>query len=164
MTFRELLFGCTYKKVFNEIYKNYLKKTKKKSEISELDIRYYDFYNFLKSLPFCKTSIDKIYITNTSGDEPIVDVCFFDKNKDELFSLDFINWKDIIDLEVYKTLQLTDEESLAHILYEITFWAFDEKTLEKQKELLKESIEESESCDKNLWKPEWDWNDEESSN
>ena len=142
MTLRELISNCTFKKTFNELYKIYFKGSLKNDEIQKLDLRYYKFFEYLKSLPKNKTSSDKIYVTHTSGDEPVVDVCFFNKNKDELFALDFIDWNDIIDLEIYKTFQSSDEECLAHILHEITFWGFDKETFEKQKKILKNSINE----------------------
>lgn len=143
MTLRDLLIKCNYKKVFNQIYKLFLKGKFDKSTVSKLDIKYYGFFEYLKKTPTANPSIDKIYVTNTSGNNPVIDVCFFDKNKDELYSIDFVDWSDIIDLEIYKTLKIDDEECLAHILHEITFWGFDEKTLEEQKKLLRDSIDES---------------------
>jgi hypothetical protein len=143
MTLRDLISNCTFKKTFNELYKNYFKGSLKNDEIQKLDLRYYKFFEYLKSLPENKTSSNKIYVTHTSGDDFVVDVCFLDKNKDELFALDFINWDDIIDLEVYRTFKITDEECLAHILHEITFWGFDKETLDKQKKILRNSIDES---------------------
>ena len=146
MTLRDLLVKSSYKKTFNQIYKLYLKDSRNKDQISKIDVLYYGFFEMLKALPKSIGDLDgkgnKIYVTHTSGDEPVVDVCFFDKNKDELFALDFIDWNDIIDLEIYKTFQSSDEECLAHILHEITFWGFDKQTFEKQKKMLKDSIDE----------------------
>ena len=143
MTLRDLISNCTFKKTFNELYKNYFKGSLKNNEIQKLDLRYYKFFEYLKSLPENKISSNKIYVTHTSGDDFVVDVCFLDKYKDELFALDFVDWGDIIDLEVYRTFKITDEECLAHILHEVTFWGFDKETLDKQKKLLRDSIDES---------------------
>tara|TARA_X000001036_G_C20667240_1_gene801146 strand:- start:449 stop:898 length:450 start_codon:yes stop_codon:yes gene_type:complete len=146
MTLRDLLVKSSYKKTFNQIYKLYLKGSRNKDQISKIDVLYYGFVEMLKTLPKSIGDLDgkgnKIYVTHTSGDEPVVDVCLFDKNKDELFALDFIDWNDIIDLEIYKTFQSSDEECLAHILHEITFWGFNKQTFEKQKKILKDSIDE----------------------
>jgi len=144
MTLRDLLSICTFKKTFNELYKSYFKGSLKNDEIQKLDVRYYKFFEYLKSLPENKTSSDKIYVTHTSGEDFVIDVCFLDKHKDELFALDFVDWDDIIDLEVYRTFQISNEECLAHILHEITFWGFDRETFEKQKKILRDSIDESE--------------------
>jgi hypothetical protein len=144
MTLRDLISNCTFKKTFNELYKSYFKGCLKNDEIQKLDLRYYKFFEYLKSLPENKTSSDKIYVTHTSGEDFVIDVCFLDKHKDELFALDFVDWDDIIDLEVYRTFQISDEECLAHILHEITFWGFDKETFEKQKKILRDSIDESE--------------------
>lgn len=143
MTLRDLLFNCTFKKTFNKLYKFYLKDSFKKEQIQKFDLRYYKFFEYLKSLPKNKISSDKIYVTHTSGEDFVVDVCFLDKHKDELFALDFIDWGDIIDLEIYRTFQMSDEECLAHILHEITFWGFDKESFDKQKKLLRDSIDES---------------------
>lgn len=144
MTLRDLISSCTFKKTFNELYKSYFKNCLTNDEIQKLDLRYYKFFEYLKSLPESKTSSDKIYVTHTSGEDFVIDVCFLDKHKDELFALDFVDWDDIIDLEVYRTFQISDEECLAHILHEITFWGFDKETFEKQKKILRDSIDESE--------------------
>jgi len=142
MTLRDLLNKCSYKKTFNAIYKVYLKGKRSQDDIIKIDSAYCSFFENLKKLPKSKPSVDKIYVTGASDSEQIIDVCFFDKNKDELFLLDFIDWGDIIDLEIYKTFQSSDEECLAHILHEITSWGFDKETFKKQKKLLRDYIDE----------------------
>lgn len=132
MTLRDLLIKCSYKKTFNQIYKFYLKGQYEDSEITEFDCLYYNLFKKLISLPEKLDPNSKIYLANINGEEPEIDVCFLDKNKDELFAMDFIDWGDIIDLEIYTTFESTDEEYLAHILYEITFWGFDQETINKQ--------------------------------
>ena len=142
MTLRDLLNKCSYKKTFNAIYKVYLKGKRSQDDIIKIDSAYCSFFENLKKLPKSKSSVDKIYVTGASDSEQIIDVCFFNTNKEELFALDFIGWGEIIDLEVFRTLKLSDEECLAHILHEITFWGFDQKTFDKQKKLLRDSIDE----------------------
>ena len=144
MTLRDLLLKCTYKKTFNQIYKIYLKGDYKKSEITEFDFLYYKFFEFLKTLPKKENPLGKIYLTHIANNDPEVDVCFLDENKDELFAMDFIDWDDIIDIEVYKTFNCSDFECLAHILHEITFWGFNKEAFEKQKKILRDSIDETE--------------------
>ena len=138
MTLRDLLLKCTYKKSFNQIYKIYLKGEYEDSEVIKFDSLYYTVFQKLTSLPKKPNSNNKIYLAYIAGGEREVDVCFLDKNKDELFAMDFIEWGDIIDLEVYTTFQALDEEYLAHILYEITFWGFNPKSINEQKKLLNE--------------------------
>ena len=62
MTLRDLISSCTFKKTFNELYKNYFKGSLKNDEIQKLDLRYYKFFEYLKSLPENKTSSNKIYV------------------------------------------------------------------------------------------------------
>ena len=53
-----------------------------------------------------------------------IDVCLYDEDKDELFSMDFVDWKDLINLEIYKTIKMENFQILAHFLWQITFWGF----------------------------------------
>jgi len=117
MTLRDLISSCTFKKTFNELYKNYFKGSLKNDEIQKLDLRYYKFFEYLKSLPENKTSSNKIYVTHTSGDDFVVDVCFLDKNKDELFALDFVDLDDIIEKP---ELEASDKQEKLDDLKEIT--------------------------------------------
>jgi len=62
--------------------------------------------------------------------------------EDEIYSFDFIEWRDIIDMEILKTVKISDIECLAHILWEITFWGFSEEEIEKQKQITLEASNE----------------------
>ena len=73
----------------------------------------------------------------------MTDVCVLDEEKDELSAMDFISWEDLIDLEVFNAINLPNEEVLAAILWEITFWGFDEETIQKEKNKLQEAIDET---------------------
>jgi hypothetical protein len=138
MTLRDLLNKCSYKKTFNQIYKVYLKGKRSQDDIIKIDSAYCSFFENLKKLPKAKPSVDKIRLAPTSDPEIIIDVCFFDQNENQLYALDFIDWGEIIDLEVERAFKLSDEECLAHVLHEISFWGFDQKTFDEQKKLLRD--------------------------
>ena len=55
-----------------------------------------------------------------------MDVCLYNEKLDELQPLDFVSWSDIIDCEIYKAIEISNNTSLAHILYEITTYGFTE--------------------------------------
>lgn len=66
------------------------------------------------------------------------DVTLFDGT--EHHSMDFIDWNDLIDLEIEDTTSVNLSEMLAHVLYEITWWGFTRETVRQQGEdLLRQS-------------------------
>ena len=63
----------------------------------------------------------------------IIDVCLIDNKTDEIFALDFLSWSEIIDLDVKNSTKLNEEELLAHILWEITFWGFSDSKISQER-------------------------------
>ena len=59
---------------------------------------------------------NKIYITHISNE---IDVCLFDEVKDEIFTLDSVDYKYIIDMEIYKAIEIDNLSILGYILYSI---------------------------------------------
>lgn len=114
MTLRELLEEVSYKEVFNSIYKTFLKNKKfQRSKMMDLSVQFETFFNSLKDLPIVDPKDNKIYITFISEN---VDVCLFDEKKDEIFALDSMDYRYIIDMEVYKAVNIDDISTVAHIL------------------------------------------------
>lgn len=136
MTLRELLKETPYKSVFNVIYKTFYQEKKYlNSRIIEADVAYSKVYKELIDLPENKIENQKIYIANVADLAQEIDVCLLNETEDELYSFDFIPWKDVIDLEILKTAKLSSVECLAHILWEMTFWGFSQEEIEKQKQI-----------------------------
>jgi hypothetical protein len=136
MTLRELLKETPYKSVFNVIYKTFYQQKKYlNSKIIEADVAYSKVYKDLLDLPENKIENQKIYLANVAGLAQEIDICLLDETEDELYSFDFVPWKDIIDLEILKTAKLSAVDCLAHILWEMTFWGFSEEQIEKQKQI-----------------------------
>ena len=114
MTLRELLKEVSYKEVFNLIYKNFLKPQKlSRAKIMDQDIEYHALFMCLRNLPHTEPQSNKIYITYINES---IDVCLFDEEKDEIFTLDSMGYKYIIDMEIYKAIDIGQAETLAHIL------------------------------------------------
>ena len=117
MTLRELLTEVSYKSVFNFIYKEFLFPQKlDHSEVMEFDIECHAFFMLLRNASEKDPENNKIYITHI--DEKI-DVCLFNELNDEIFSLDSVDFKHIIDMEIYKAINIDDISTLAHIIYQI---------------------------------------------
>lgn len=120
MTLRELIDSNPYKKVFNFLYQTYFK-GKPTSFVIELDLKFYRLYSVLKKLPESQQKVIKLYLTQTVGENPGIDVCLFHEVDDEILPLDFLSIDDIIDTEIYKALNIKDYQCLAHILYQLNF-------------------------------------------
>ena len=136
MTLRELLKETPYKSVFNVIYKTFYQEKKYlNSRIIEADVAYSKVYKELIDLPENNIENQKIYIANVADLAQEIDICLLNETEDELYSFDFIPWKDVIDLEILKTAKLSSVECLAHILWEMTFWGFSQEEIERQKQI-----------------------------
>jgi len=149
MTLRELIQRTSFKSCFNVIYKNHYK-AYPVDKIMQYSQKFGDIFNKLLKLKINKNDNLKIFITEREeitfeGEEAekVTDVCILDEEKDELSAMDFISWEDLIDLEVFNAINLPNEEVLAAILWEITFWGFDEETIQKEKNKLQEAIDET---------------------
>lgn len=134
MDIQHLVYRSDYKKVFNEIHKYYLK-GKSKEEISNLDNNFYlAWVSLLKTKHEESEHKDindsQIYLVEVLSSEndcqcqDYIDVCLYDEEEDELFSIDFIPWENLIQKDIVSKLKLTNEQVMAHILWEITFWGF----------------------------------------
>jgi hypothetical protein len=147
MTLRELLDSCRYKSVFNVIYKHYYKgKSYSNSELTEIDVRYYKVWGDIKELP--PSDSDGLCLSLGKKNEPeasFIDVFLCDEKKNETFALDFFPWSKLIDMNIKREAspELTNDEVLAHILWEITFWGYTESEIEKQKSITENSAKEA---------------------
>lgn len=114
MTLRELLKEVSYKEVFNFIHKTFLKKKNfERSKIMDFSVQYEMLFNSLKNLPMVDAKNNKIYITFINEN---IDICLFDEKKDEIFALDSMHYEYIIDMEVYKAINIDDVSIIGHIL------------------------------------------------
>jgi len=153
MTIKDLVSKLNYKQVFNEIYSYYLKK-EKTPKVMELDNAFYLAWKDLAKLKpeesdhedvrRCQISLVKAAeeateVGGASGD--YIDVCLYDKEDDAFFAADFQPWGCLIEKEIITTINLTKEQIMAHILWEITFWGFSsEKVKEAGGNLLNDQI------------------------
>jgi len=117
MILRDLLQEFSYKSVFNFIYKNFLKAKKlPKEAVMDLDIEFHAIFMSLRNAKQSSPEHNKIYITHISNE---IDVCLFDEVKDEIFTLDSVDYKYIIDMEIYKAIEIDNLSILGYILYSI---------------------------------------------
>ena len=74
--------------------------------------------------------------------ESYVDVRLKNNQNNEEYSIDFIEWKHLINKNVVSALELTNNEIACHILWELTFWAYSSAGLRDQAEEMKRQSEE----------------------
>ena len=136
MNIKQLTQKVGYKKVFNQIYKIYLK-GKSDKEAQGYDCKFYTSWGDLIKLKH-KPSEDQdvedscIFIGDCTEDgKPFVDVCLLNKINNETYAVDFLPWENFIEKEIKTDLKLAPEVIAAHILWEITFWGWESKSVQE---------------------------------
>lgn len=144
MTLRELLYRKSYKNIFNVIYKTFLKDNAQ-DRIIDLSIKFENAFTELKSIEKQNKTKNLVVLNEIeSEEEQIIDVCFYDDKQDEHYSLDFMDWGEIIDCEVVAPQKFNQTTIVAHILWEITFWGFSREKITKERKELNKAVQEAE--------------------
>jgi len=118
--FRDLLKGKSYKTIFNQIYRLYLK-NKSEDEIIELSIDIHSLINKIRQSKEINNVARAVIITELEDDK--YDVNFLEKESDSMLSLENLKTEHIIDLEVLAPPKLKELEILGHII-----WHYYERT------------------------------------
>jgi hypothetical protein len=147
MTLRELLKRKSFKSIFNVVYKNYLKEESEEKVIN-FSIGFENAFDELKSVEHHSETKNLIVLNEVERDgEQIIDVCLFDHDQDEHYSLDFMDWGEIIECNVIAPKKLNQTQIIGHILWEITFWGFSRDKIKHERDETIKSIEESEKLE-----------------
>jgi hypothetical protein len=101
----------------------------------------------LRELPK-RTDLDhhiilKSAVSDTTNEE-CVDVHLLDTAENQSYSLDFVDWGEIIDLVIEDRMGLNIADTVAHILWEITFWGMNTDDIESEKNKTLATLETSE--------------------
>ena len=112
--FRDLIKGISYKTIFNEIYKCYLK-NKSTQEITELSIEIHYLIQKIRQSKEKNNIARAVIITELEDDQ--YDVNFLEKESDSMLSLESLKLEHIINLEVLTPPKLNHIEVLAHIIW-----------------------------------------------
>ena len=147
MTLRDLLSKCSYKSVFNILYKEHYK-DKENSEVEWYDIAYLGAWNQLinkeskpnKKYKIClRERVDPGVPGRDAEDdyfdppEKFIEVCLYNNEDGENYAIDLILWEDLIDAEIISEALIDDNNILAEILWEITFYGFTDDRIKSQK-------------------------------
>jgi hypothetical protein len=111
----------------------------------EIDVCYDKVWKDIKALP--TSDPDGLCLSlgqRNEAEATFIDVLLYNEKEDETFALDFFPWSELIDMKIKRDepLGLTDDEVLAHILWEITFWGYTESEVKKQKSITENSSKE----------------------
>lgn len=136
MILRELVRTCSHSSVFNILYKEYYKNQSEDSLIN-YSILYREVCDELLSKLKNPNSDLKLYITEKDEEDftdpffpkKVVGICLYSEKLDELLPIDLMLWSEIIDCEIHKSIEISEIETLAHILYEITTYGFTESQI-----------------------------------
>ena len=154
MTLRDLLKRCRYKDIFNIIHAEYYR-GKVDEDVYGADLGYRKVVKNLLKLPYKPSEEYQIYLRETEelGDK-FTDVCLYCEEDEEIYAIDFTSWEELIDAEIKDSLSLDNDSVLAHILWEITFYGYDNTTVQAEKDRLEKQIERIESGEEKLipWK------------
>ena len=120
MTLRELAKKVRFKSMFNYFYKNYYKdEGLTQYQVIELSIELNKIYKKLRELPRSSIDIYKIYVTQPVAVDTIISVCLYKESQNDLVSFSELPIESIIDLEIVRSLKMTDGECMAYIFREI---------------------------------------------
>jgi|10_taG_2_1085330.scaffolds.fasta_scaffold21120_8 hypothetical protein len=128
MTLRELIKSCPYKEVFNCLYNNYYKK-KTEDEVYE-SANYYR--KALQNLLDLRRNGDPQYTIRVDLDSQteLNDIYMINLKTNSPLALDLSPWEDLIECEVVASPPQTDPSLvLAHLLWELTFYGFNNKEI-----------------------------------
>lgn len=92
-------------------------------------------------------------------DEQTIHVGLFEHSTESKFALDLIPWNQLIDLTVKNETPTDLHETVAHIVWEVTFWGTTAQEIDKQIELMQQSRDELEQADGELVGQLIEWDD-----
>lgn len=103
------------------IYNNYY--TSDEYSLPQVIERYNEVTREIVELPEF-TDSDHHILVESVKDTNWVDVNLFDTTENEIYSIDFIDWSELVDLLVEDRVGLCHYDRLAHVLWELTFHGF----------------------------------------
>ena len=158
-TLRDILAKCNRNKVYDIIQQEYYS-DKKVDDFNVIHAAYDNVWEELLHKPGKLISETwKVCIREAIDDlppEPVtyIDVCLLDSRNDDSYAIDMVPWGDIIDYGVvYRDIptgELDLETTLAHILWEITFYGYTEEEITEAKSDLEELLRRVDSGEEKL--------------
>ena len=131
MTLKELLLSCKYQSVFNQIYKHFCKERYTYDQIKIMDVSYCNlFSNITKIKETDNLKNYSIFLEKLENSSDF-DIFLRNPSSGETYALDFVNWSDLLPLEIVSTSEISLSLKACLILWEITFWGLDQNDIKK---------------------------------
>ena len=159
MTLRELIHAVmntgNWNKVTSIMYDTYYTENDQRKDI---DHAYMNVFAELIELPTIKSSDTIMIVEHTSllpGEtddttiEKYVDVHLKDSS-DEVTSMSYVDWAEIVDMNISCDTDLTMYEQLTHVLWEMTFHGFSNEAVKQSRLDLERLVESTDTDDDNL--------------
>ena len=140
MTLRELINHVTARGFFNKVGSQLqvMNPDWKHHSVKDLTKKYRRVVDEIADLPGGDDLHGhRIVIDQVSADSvDYIDVYMIDE-QDQRWSIDFVDWNELVDLKIDDRISNEVSEMLAHILYEVTWWGRTRKSvLDQGEELL----------------------------
>lgn len=159
MTLRELVHAVmntgNWNKVTSIIHDTYYTENDQRKDV---DHAYMNVFAELIELPTNK-STDTIAIVeytslipgedDDSTIEKYVDVHLKDASG-ESASMCYVDWAELVDMNITCDIDININEQLAHVLWEMTFYGFSNEAVKQSRLDLERQVDEIELCDDNL--------------
>lgn len=139
MTLRELVDHVTSRGFFNKVGSHLQTINPEWAEYNVVDVtkRFRNVVDELADLPGGDEISDYVIVVDqfTGDDTSYIDVYLEDSDK-KRWSVDFVDWNELIDLRIKDMISNEVSQMLAHILYEMTWWGRTRKSILDQRDEL----------------------------
>jgi hypothetical protein len=120
MNIKHLAQTLDYKKVFNCIYKNYIKGNRQydKDSIIKLDFYFRQLYSSLKEQKSSEEIKDKV-IKVRCIDFDVIDIYIYEITSKNYYTLNFCSLVNLSLIKIDNSIEIPNEELLSHLLWDI---------------------------------------------
>ena len=148
MTLRELINHVTARGFFNKVgsHLQAMNTDWKDHAIEDLTKKYRRVVDEIADLPGGDDLHGhRIVIDQVSADGvSYIDVYMVDE-QDQRWSIDFVDWNELVDLKIEDRISNEVSEMLAHILYEVTWWGLTRRSIVDQGQELLAAAEDTDN-------------------
>jgi hypothetical protein len=134
MTLKELFLSCKYQSVFNQIHKHFCKERYTYDQIKTIDVAYCNLFSSITKIKETDGLKNYSIFLEKLEDSSDFDIFLRDPSSGETYALDFVNWSDLLPLEIVSVNEISLPFKACLILWEITFWGLNRNDIKKVSE------------------------------
>lgn len=135
MTLRELITTVTSKGFFSKTVTQLQVLHEDTNDIKQFIYKYGKVVDELLDLPGEDDTLHSLLIDECASvdGKSYISVTLHEKNGDDTYGVDFMDWNELIDLEIVDNISNELSAMLAHILYELTWWGYTRESINQQR-------------------------------